>query len=502
MTEHTLILFPDTNLFIQCKPLEELDWSKWEDFAEVHLRVCRTVTREIDDQKTKGNSRVAQRARATYQLFGRVLESEQEHLLIRSSDPTVKLLVESLSQPSTDLEYQLDYTKPDDQIVGRVHKFREDNPGVDARLLTRDLGPMMTARHLGLPFVPIEEEWLLQPENDDGEKEIIRLRNRVVQLEKAEPRFKIELVDEDGKALEQLEAEHLIYEPLPDSDIDTLVESLTNHFPMRTDFTPGEPAEAERGMTVGEWSERKFVTGPPKDEDIVKYRDRDYPNWTKQCRQILSDLHKELQREAGQPIFEIAVTNEGTRPGNDALVVVEATGNFKICPPPYKGESDEDPDRELALPRPPRHPVGPQVRIAVDAALRVSRSAELAKLFQRSINPFITGPTYLPPSIRPYEQHRDPNGFFYKPDRPSEPVESFALECEQWRHSTGQKPFLGEIFFDPELSEIRGALRCEVHAENLSSPASAQFPLKITVRRVAASERARKLVNKLFGPKL
>ena len=97
MTEHTLVLFPDTNLFIQCKPLEELDWSEWKDFAEVHLRVCRTVTREIDDQKTRGNSRVAQRARATYQLFGQVLESEQGHLLIRNSDPTVKLLVEGVS---------------------------------------------------------------------------------------------------------------------------------------------------------------------------------------------------------------------------------------------------------------------------------------------------------------------------------------------------------------------------------------------------------------------
>ena len=113
MTDHNLVLFPDTNLFIQCKPLEELDWSEWKNFAEVHLRVCRTVTREIDDQKPRGNSRVAQRARATYQLFGQVLESEQGYLLIRNSDPTVKLFVEGVSQQSTNLDDQLDYTKPD-----------------------------------------------------------------------------------------------------------------------------------------------------------------------------------------------------------------------------------------------------------------------------------------------------------------------------------------------------------------------------------------------------
>ena len=34
MTKQTLYLFPDTNLFIQCRPLEQLDWSEWEEFEE------------------------------------------------------------------------------------------------------------------------------------------------------------------------------------------------------------------------------------------------------------------------------------------------------------------------------------------------------------------------------------------------------------------------------------------------------------------------------------
>ena len=29
MSEKILYLFPDTNLFIECKPLAELDWSEW-----------------------------------------------------------------------------------------------------------------------------------------------------------------------------------------------------------------------------------------------------------------------------------------------------------------------------------------------------------------------------------------------------------------------------------------------------------------------------------------
>ena len=497
MSENILYLFPDTNLFIQCKPLAELDWSEWSEFEEVHLIVCRPVTREIDNQKTRGNSRVAQRARSTYQLFAPLAEEKQDFLVIKNSVPIVKLLLEGLGQPSTELKEVLDYSKTDDQIVGCLHRFRKENPDADARLLTHDRGPMMAARSLELPQVPIKESWLLPPEQKEVEKENTRLKQRVAELERSEPRFKMELIDEEGKT----EADHLIYEPLSESDKDILVESLTNHFPMRTNFTPGEPAGDERGVTARERLDRRFATGPPKDEDIAKYRDREYPSWIRQCRKILSDLHKELQRR-GQPLFELAVTNEGTRPGNDALVVIEALGNFKICPPPYRGEADDDPEEELALPRPPRPPVGPQASSSLDATFGIGRIFESVNRLQLPVNLFDTGPIYLPPPVRPYDQSRDPNGFFYKPDRPSEPRASFALECAQWRHSTGPKSFLGELFFDTEHDKVRGALKCEVHAENLSSPVSKHFSVRIAVREIASYERARELVQKLIGPKL
>ena len=501
MSDNILYLFPDTNVFIQCRPLHQVGWSEWEEFPEVHLIVSRPVQREIDNQKTRGNDRVGNKARSTSTLFRKIIENTQEFELINSSNPTVKLFLEALSRPSPELQDTLDYDKTDDEIVGCLHRFRRENPDAEARLLTNDGGPMMTARALELPFVVVNRDWLLQPENDEGEKEIIRLRNRVAQLEKAEPRFKIELVDEDGKTLERLEVEHLIYEPLPDSEIDTLVESLTNHLPMRTNFTPGEPAEDEKGITAGEWLDRKDAIGPPEDEDITKYRDREYPNWIRQCRKVLSELHQELQREVGRPMFELAVNNEGTRPGNDALVAIEATGNFKICPPPYRDEVDDDPEEELALPRPPRPPVGPQKPSSSQHILGISGILDSVNLLQRTASTFNTGPIFLPPPIRPYERRRDPNGFFYKPDRPSEPGESFALECEQWRHGMGPEPFVGEIFFGTEQEEVRGLLRCEVHAENLTVPVSKQFPVRIAIRMATSTERARELVRKRIGPR-
>ena len=40
------------------------------------------------------------------------------------------------------------------------------------------------------------------------------------------------------------------------------MDSLTNRFPMKTNFSPGEPAEDEKGITVGEWLDRKFASDP------------------------------------------------------------------------------------------------------------------------------------------------------------------------------------------------------------------------------------------------
>ena len=56
VAKNILYLFPDTNLFIQCFPLEQLDWSEWREILEIHLMVCLPVQQEIDEQKTRGKN--------------------------------------------------------------------------------------------------------------------------------------------------------------------------------------------------------------------------------------------------------------------------------------------------------------------------------------------------------------------------------------------------------------------------------------------------------------
>ena len=99
------------------------------------------------------------------------------------------------------------------------------------------------------------------------------------------------------------------------------------------------------------------------------------------------------------------------------------------------------------------------------------------------------------PSVK--NDRRDPNAFYYKPNRSTNPEQSFSLECEQWRHGTEEKHVSGQLFFDLDKQKISGALVCEVHAENLPSPVRMTVPVEISIKRVKAADRARFLVQDL-----
>ena len=225
-----LYLFLDTNLFIQCRALEELDWSAWAGFEEVHLIASRPVQREIDNQKNRGNHRVGRRARKAYQLFRRVLESEQNQVVVREADPQVKLLLAGPGKPAPELSDTLDYSQPDDAVVGHLYEYRQKNRERDARLFTHDSGPMMTARALDLPFIPIPDTWLLAPEPSEAERENRELRARIARLQ-AGPDFDAAFVDEDSNRIRELRVVQQVPVSLTEDALADLLRELKGRAP-------------------------------------------------------------------------------------------------------------------------------------------------------------------------------------------------------------------------------------------------------------------------------
>ena len=415
MTNNTLYIFPDTNLFIQCRPLGELDWSDWAEYKEIHLVVCRPVQREIDEQKKHGNNRVARHARATYKLFRDIIRGQQGYHLVRGSNPIVKLYLEGLSLPSQDLKGVLDYSKPDDEVIGCLHRFLKDNPDVDALLLTHDGGPMMTANSLGIPYVAVKDDWLLAPENNELERENAKLRARVAELEHTEPKFKIWLVNDAGKEGQSIDAEYHVYKPMSGEEVAACMRDLQGKFPLATDFGSPDPEDRDGGFVASGQFIRRVYT-PATDEAIVKYRDEDYPKWTRKCEDFMLNLHDTLQAGFPQPSFTFMVANEGTRPARDTLINLISGGSLKVCPPPVRLEDEAEEDNtEASIPDPPMAPKGTW---RVQSSRDYFTSALLA-----SVNPFsglmgsqslrVLSPTLLPGARS--NPRRDPNGFYYKP---------------------------------------------------------------------------------------
>ena len=488
--EQILYLFPDTNLFIQCLALCELDWSKWNDFSEVHLVVCLPVQKEIDRQKRTGgeNTRVSRRARKTYSsLFRPIATGEKGFELIREADPRVVLFLESPSRPDPVLSKQLDYSNPDDEIVGCLHRYAKDNPDADVRLLTDDTGPMMTANGLGLSIAPIEQKWLLPPEHNKAEREIARLNTEIVQLKKKEPHFKVVCVDDEGGEVDKLELTRNVYDPLNETDISKFIEILKEGFPIATDFDQKVP-KPSTGLALAILG-KPWYFEPVSEESIANYRDREYPKWIADCRKMLSGIHETLQQREGQPGFRFEVANVGTRPGNNALIVIRAKGNFKVCPPAFEeDESGDNGQVEPSIPSPPNPPRG-RWRSTHKSLSRIL-DLKTPGVFQG-----LDFPTAPVGSFLPEKPRRDPNGFYYKPRRITEPSDTFSLECEQWRHGAGEELFDGYICLPEGVTTAVGALECEIHAENLSKPVRREIRVMVEIRNASSADFADNLVS-------
>lgn len=190
-----------------------------------------------------------------------------------------------------------------------------------------------------------------------------------------------------------------------------------------------------------------------------------------------------------------SVSNDGTRPANDALVTFRAKGNFKIMPPPARDgheNSDEEAERPFGLPNLPRVPRGRWTG-ASSILTALDPLHDHHGLFGLPMpRPFVAADL-----LRGIGRERDPNGFYYKPDRSSFPVTEFGLECKPWRHAIEPELFVGQLHLNDDAQEISGAIECRVHAENLSASISKVVPIHIRVRSMKVVEIAKEMLDQI-----
>ena len=393
--------------------------------------------------------------------------------------------------------------------MGTAWKYSHDHHNRDVRLLTHDTTPLYTAHGLNLAAEQIPDDWLLPPESTPGEKEIASLKAENARLKKLEPCISIRCMGPSNSEIECYEASHTSFEPLTDQQVHELMQRLKERFPLETDFGSREPAErASRQTGFSALLGTKDVFSPAIDEEITEYRDKAYPQWLSDCEKTLRNHHRTLQHQVAKLEFSFLAENVGTRPATDALISIEAHGRFRILPPlPYDEEGEDDEDKsenaEASVLRPPPvAPSGEWRQVIGGHSLGAGHALEsFARSIQgmRGLTDVRRSALEFPSLHTPLVQlpSHDSNAFYYKPNRPSSPKSSIALECDQWRHSDGEEFFGGEIHVPTDQRQLKGALLCRIQAANLSMPASKRVPVRIDITRISAFSSAQSMLKAL-----
>lgn len=370
-----LHLVPDTNLFFEFKPLDQLPWQELGRDPIV-LLLTKPVLDEIDKHK-RAAGRTRDRAIDIYGRFRGMLESGAGDSEILPSGPRVVLRRMTTVPADPDLAEHLDYDRTDERLIGIVSTLSKRASGHEVMLFTDDGGPAGMAQDLGVPFRMIPQAWR-RPLTETTEAKQIRELKKVVEIyQSQEPRISIRCKTADNNGAVTVVGKTAV--PLTEVEVDGLVEALRLKHPPRRDFTlPGTKT------TTDVWGVTKTVAySAPADEEIADYRDRQYPKWLEDCRAALRRMHVGRDEEAPPVALRWTMSNDGSRPAERVRVEFATDGHLALRRPHLaKDDDDKDsdgkPDAATSepvgrLPPPPRPPAfGETVTVSPAAKLTPS----------------------------------------------------------------------------------------------------------------------------------
>jgi PIN domain len=239
-------LVADTNLFFEFKALEQLPWVEL-GYDTVVTLLAKPVLDEIDKHK-KANGRTRARALEIYSFVRGMLTSSVQEVEIQRSSPRVVLRIRPNVKRDAALEEELDYTKPDERLIGIVSTLNTEASGYTVKLFTDDTGPAATADSLGVPYLMINEGWRRPPSETTEEKRVKELERDLSTYRAQEPKIPIsscETTDESSV----VEVTRRVATPLTKVEVERTLEALRSKHPLLTDFTP--PSLRSRPIPLG-----------------------------------------------------------------------------------------------------------------------------------------------------------------------------------------------------------------------------------------------------------
>jgi hypothetical protein len=486
-------LFVDTNIFLQCRDLKDLPWQEFTKGNDLLLLIPRAVQKQIDRLKHDGNSRRARRARIATSFIRQVVLAEGSIVIIKGHDPKVMI---SFPPPYTldNIEANgIDMSNEDDLIVAEALAYKAEHPGDEVAIITHDTNPILTAKRFGLACIVLPDDWLLPPEPDLRDKRIAQLEQKIRELEGGRPEITVEAFDASGKIIDSLILSIAKYNILANQEIDRLLNIAKTKHPLVTDFSTTETVQKHHERVTALSGLDLFGVKQhyecPKEEEIAKYRDKDYPAWLEELRNSFRELASKLENSGRQVNISVTISNHGTVPAENVVVEFQVLGNLLLKPP---SDADEKPSASsIMLPGPPKRPRGRWVRekTAMDSILETYK---LVDSFSRPEYSLLRD-IHLSRTSQPRDRH----AFYWKSQNPFRPTSSWSFECAEFRHQVEPEEFDIILCVLPSVDAESGALQCRVTARNLARPLNFLLPVRISYEEHNTLKEAQQLLESL-----
>ena len=462
-----MTFFVDSNFFLQCKKYNQLNWSDITNDKDISIIITRPVQIEIDRLKNDGNSRRSKRARETTSLFRKILATDKFSFMEKTSsnDITLNFAKQYSDEELSQSNKSFDLTNNDDKILAIVNNYllekllSHDN----CAFLTNDTNPILTARLNDLPVIQIPDTWILEPENDERDKEIFKLKQQVSEYQKKEPVIEIEFDANKYITATEFPNEFNVqiksYNQINQADIEKLIDLLIKKYPKQTDFDI-----TENGLNKGIY---KIIYPmhsyyPPNDDEINSYNTA-YHKWEKDIYRLFFNYADKQNEYAKIFPFCITLKNDGNISAEDLLLEFKILTGGQLIFPDF---DDKVLTERWVYPTPPKPPQGKWKN-------SIFSSMEKFATFNTFSHELAIPPITLRDMILP--KNRDKNAFYWKDGKPEKNVSSWRFECEEFRHKLDNEYFSYYLVFDDNSDKI--VFQITVSASNMSSPIKTNYIL-------------------------
>jgi len=178
-----MVVFPDSNIFIHFKPIENWDWTSINN-QNFKIGLCMSVVSELDKVKYSANTNATKRR---VQELVRKFSSSIDNIF--NSIPFLIVVPEKISEVIQNTN--LDKEDKDDLFIATVLNFRYLNPDEDVYIISNDLGVQLKCKVHNLQYKIPEEEYLIQ-EDDADAKEIKKLTTELSRVKNLQPSLRLQ----------------------------------------------------------------------------------------------------------------------------------------------------------------------------------------------------------------------------------------------------------------------------------------------------------------------